>query len=74
MSGKPLRQAALPKGVLITSVTRGDRVFVPNGDTELIGGDQLSVLGQTADLGNIGQVEPLGPPSRLNNGSFPALE
>ena len=50
MAGKTLRQAALPKGLLITSVTRGDRVFVPNGDTELTEGDELSVLGQTGDL------------------------
>jgi hypothetical protein len=46
-------------------------VFVPNGDTELTGGDQLSVLGQTADLGNIGQVEPLGPP--LDSRDSPSL-
>jgi uncharacterized transporter YbjL len=74
ISGKTLRQAGLAKGLLITSITRGDRVFVPNGDTELTGGDQLSVLGQTADLANIGQVEPFGPPSHLNNGSSPPLE
>jgi CBS domain-containing protein len=59
MSGKTLRQAKLPRGLLVTSVTRGDRVFVPNGDTELRGGDQLSVLGQAGDLEDIGQVEPL---------------
>jgi CBS domain-containing protein len=57
MAGKTLRQAGLPKGLLITSVTRGDRVFVPNADTELAEGDQLSVLGQTDDLGDVGQVE-----------------
>jgi len=50
MAGKTLRQAGLPKGLLITSVTRGDRVFIPNGDTELTEGDELSVLGQTDDL------------------------
>jgi Trk K+ transport system NAD-binding subunit len=74
MSGKTLRQAGLPKGLVITSVTRGDRVFVPNGDTELTEGDQLSVLGQTGDLEDIGQVEPLGRPSHLNNGSSPPPE
>ena len=31
--GKTLRSAGLPKGLLITSITRGDHVLVPNGDT-----------------------------------------
>jgi hypothetical protein len=57
ISGKTLRQAGLPKGLLVTSVTRGDRVFVPNADTELAEGDRLSVLGQTDDLRDVGQVE-----------------
>jgi CBS domain-containing protein len=50
MCGKTLRQAGLPKGLLITAVSRGDRAFVPDGDTVLTEGDQLSVLGQTSDL------------------------
>jgi CBS domain-containing protein len=58
MSGKTLRDAGLPKGLLVTSVTRSDRVFVPNGDTELTEGDQPSVLGHTGDLEDIGQTEP----------------
>jgi CIC family chloride channel protein len=57
MAGKTLRQAALPKGLLITSVTRGDRVFVPNGDTELAQGDELSVLGQPVGSEETGSVE-----------------
>jgi CBS domain-containing protein len=57
MAGKTLRQAALPKGLLITSVTRGDRVFVPNGDTELMEGDELSVLGQTGDSEETGRLQ-----------------
>jgi H+/Cl- antiporter ClcA len=64
LSGKTLRQAGLAKGLLVTSVRRGNRVFVPNGDTELTEGDQLSVLGQTADLEDIGQFEPPAPSSQ----------
>jgi H+/Cl- antiporter ClcA len=74
VAGKSLRQADLPSGLLVTSVTRGERVFVPNGDTVLAAGDHLSVLGQTSDLENIGDVEPLGPPSHLHNGSSPPGE
>jgi CIC family chloride channel protein len=69
ITGKTLRQALLPKGLLVTSVTRGDRVFVPNGDTLLAAGDRLSVLGETDDLESIGRAEPLGPPSSRDNGS-----
>jgi CIC family chloride channel protein len=57
LSGTTLREAGLPHGLLVTAVTRGQSVFVPNGDTELTEGDQLSVLGQTGDLGDLGQVE-----------------
>ena len=60
ITNKTLRQAGLPKGLLITSITRGDQVFVPNGDTVLAVGDLLSVLGQPSDLKSIGQVDPLG--------------
>jgi H+/Cl- antiporter ClcA len=74
VAGKSLRQADLPSGLLVTSVTRGERVFVPNGDTVLAAGDHLSVLGQAGDLENIGDVEPLGPPSHLHNGSSPPGE
>ena len=74
MSGKTLRRAGLPKGLVVTSVTRADRLFAPNGDTELAKGDQLSVLGQTGDLEDLRQVEPLGPPPHLNNGSSRPLE
>ena len=69
ISGKCLRQAHLPRGLLITSITRGDHVFVPNGDTVLAAGDSLSVLGETNNLASIGLVEPLGPPSPRDNGS-----
>jgi len=64
LSGKTLRQAGLAKGLLVTSVRRGNRVFVPNADTELTEGDQLSVLGQTADLEDIGQFEQPAPSSQ----------
>ncbi len=35
MVGKTLRQAGLPAGLLITSISRGDKVFFPTGDTKL---------------------------------------
>jgi chloride channel protein, CIC family len=55
--GTTLRQALLPRGLLITSVTRGNHTFVPNGDTEFVAGDHLYVLGQPGDLGALGEGE-----------------
>ena len=74
IAGKSLRQADLPGGLLVTSVTRGDSVFVPNGDTVLAAGDHLSVLGQASEIENLGDVEPLDPPPHLHNGSSPPSE
>jgi chloride channel protein, CIC family len=74
LAGKSLQQADLPSGLLVTSVTRDDRVFVPNGETVLAAGDRLLVLGQAGDLENIGDVLPLGPPPHLRNGSSPPGE
>ena len=45
LAGLTLRSARLPKGLLITSVSRADKVLVPNGDTVLVVGDRLSILG-----------------------------
>ncbi len=58
-----LGRARLPKGLLITSVTRDDRVFVPNGSTVLRAGDRLSVLGQLSGLERIGRLTVLDPRS-----------
>jgi CIC family chloride channel protein len=54
LTGKVLRRSGLPKGLLITSITRGDKSFVPNGDTVFAGGDHLFVLGQPDDLEILG--------------------
>jgi chloride channel protein, CIC family len=60
IAGKTLRQAGLPGGLLITSVTRGDKVFFPTGDTTLAIGDQLTVIGQGFDLTRIGKTTSMG--------------
>jgi H+/Cl- antiporter ClcA len=57
MAGKTLRQAELPAGLLITSISRGDRVFFPTGNTKLEVGDRLTVIGQGFDLTQIGKAE-----------------
>ena len=63
VAGRALRLAGLPSGLLITSISRGGRVFLPTGDTTLEVGDQLTVIGQGFDLSRIGRVASFGPPS-----------
>jgi CBS domain-containing protein len=57
IAGKALRRAGLPKGLLITSISRGNQIFVPTGDTILAAGDQIIALGQPSDLALLGQVD-----------------
>ena len=42
--GKRVREIAWPQGALIVSVRRGEKEFVPNGNTVLRHGDYLAVL------------------------------
>ncbi len=72
ITGLTLRSAGLPKGLLITSVTRGDHAFVPDGDTVLIVGDRLSILGQPAELNDFDPVVPLGTQSPQPPKHWPA--
>ncbi len=60
VAGKRLRQAGLPAGLLITSISRGDKVFFPTGDAILTIGDRLTVIGQGFDLTRIGATTPVG--------------
>lgn len=47
--GAQLRDLRLPKGAIITLITRGDEVVLPKGDTELQGWDQVTVLAHAPD-------------------------
>jgi len=63
IAGKSLRQAGLPKGLLITSISRGDAIFVPDGDTIFAVGDHIFALGKPSDLELLGQVDTLPAPA-----------
>lgn len=43
-AGRPLVAIGLPQGVLVTLVTRGERHFIPQGDTILEPGDHITLL------------------------------
>lgn len=47
--GPRIRDLSLPEGAVITLVTRGNEVVVPNGKTRLLGWDQVTVLAHAPD-------------------------
>lgn len=49
-SGRKLRDAKLPPGILIVSIQRGQERLIPHGDTVLQLGDVLSIAGPTDEL------------------------
>lgn len=47
--GPRIRDLALPPGAILTLITRGHEVVAPNGNTRLLGWDQVTVLARPAD-------------------------
>ncbi|NOZ61708.1 MAG: hypothetical protein GXO74_08495 [Calditrichaeota bacterium] len=50
VTGKTLKEITLPKDVLITSVKKGKEVTIPDGNTKLEAGDQVTVIGKVEDV------------------------
>jgi len=46
MAEKELREIKLPQGCLITWLRRGSRVIIPKGNTILLDGDRLTIIGE----------------------------
>lgn len=44
VDGLRLKQCGLPKGVLVGALTRGRKVIIPQGDTQLTPGDKLMIF------------------------------
>ncbi len=42
--GKPLKNVGFPRGALVGAIVRGDRVFIPSGDAEVIPQDRLIIF------------------------------
>ncbi|PLY04521.1 MAG: amino acid permease [Desulfuromonas sp.] len=51
--GLALRDAGLPPGCLVALLSREGRSFVPNGNTVLADGDQLTVIGEKQGLSTL---------------------
>ena len=50
LANQPLRDAGLPLSVIITTIQRNRDLVVPNGDTVLIPGDELVLIGDAGDI------------------------
>jgi len=42
--GKPLKKISFPQGVLVTAITRGDKVIIPSGDSVIEPDDRIIVF------------------------------
>lgn len=51
--GKTLRELNLPKGIIIGAIVRGERVYIPKGDTYILENDRIVVFSLTEDLPNL---------------------
>ncbi|MEE2897593.1 MAG: amino acid permease [Gemmatimonadota bacterium] len=48
--GLRIREVSFPDGTLIAMIRRGDEMVIPTGDTELIDGDRLTVIGRPEEI------------------------
>ena len=63
--GLSLREVSLPDGTLIVMIRRGDKSVIPRGDTVLLDGDRLTVIGQPEGISALRErygVPVPGPP------------
>lgn len=48
--GKRLAELGLPQGMIVLAVVRGEETGIPNGDTRLLEGDNVIVMGKEPEL------------------------
>jgi len=48
--GKQVKDLALPREVLLGPVTRGKDLIIPHGETELLEGDRITLMGTRKDV------------------------
>jgi hypothetical protein len=51
--GQPVKDISWPEGIVVASIRRGAQVLIPKGNTELLGGDLLTVVGEAAAIGEM---------------------
>ncbi len=60
----PLRGLHIPRGSLIVAVKRDGRIFVPRGDTQLVVGDKVFIMGTREAMGEVEAIVQPGVAGR----------
>ena len=60
--GLRLREVALPDGTLIVTIRRGDESVIPTGDTVLLDGDRLTVIGEAEAINALRELYRVAVP------------
>ncbi|MFC2088721.1 TrkA C-terminal domain-containing protein, partial [Calditrichota bacterium] len=47
---KMLKEILLPKQALVSAIKRGDEMIIPDGNTKILAGDQVTIIGKTEDV------------------------
>lgn len=53
LSNVALNELALPEGVLIAAIHRGNQVIIPKGNTQIIEDDKVTIFSLLADIGEL---------------------
>jgi trk system potassium uptake protein TrkA len=53
IAGKTLREVDFPKGALIGTIIRGDRILIPRGDDQVLPGDEVIVFALPEAIANV---------------------
>ena len=53
LANTPLKYVKLPDGVLIAAIHRGPKVIIPNGDTEIMADDRVTIFCLLSDIGEL---------------------
>lgn len=61
--GRRIMDLGLPDGTLVATVRRGGELIVPGGDTQLLDGDYVTVIGEPAAIREVRDRRAPGPPA-----------
>lgn len=53
LANTPLKHVKLPDGVLVAAIHRGPKVIIPNGDTEILADDKVTIFCLLSDIGEL---------------------
>jgi Trk K+ transport system NAD-binding subunit len=45
-----LKELLLPKQALVSAIKRGEKMIIPDGNTKIQAGDQITIIGKTDDV------------------------